>query len=125
MKRLIVLLFILSLTGCSVMTKTVEIPVEIVKTEYIVKEVHDTTVINNFIDRWKSGDTVYIKENHSVYKYINRCDTIIKIDSFPVYVKETVTKEVSKVPAFYKAMTWIGIIFILAIVIGLILKIKK
>lgn len=103
----------------------VEVPVEVVKTEYIVKEYHDTTIINNFTDRWRSNDTVYIKENNSVYRYINRYDTVIKIDSFPVYVKETLTKEVKKVPMFYQVMTWIGAIFCVILIIGIILKIKK
>lgn len=126
MKKLIILFVIQCiLCSCNVLTKTVEIPVEITKIEYIVREVHDTTIIDNFIDRWKNGDTVYIKENHSVYRYINKHDTIIKIDSFPVYIKEEITKEVKKVPVFYKVMTWIGAIFCVIVVIGLILKIKK
>lgn len=111
--------------SCSMTSKIVEVPVEITKTEYIVREVHDTTIIDNFIDRWKNGDTVYIKENHNVYRYINKHDTIIKIDSFPVYIKEEITKEVNKVPVFYKVMTLIGAIFCVMVVIGLILKIKK
>lgn len=125
MKKLLLLYLLVLLTSCSGISKIVEIPVEVTKTEYIVKEYHDTTIINNFIDRWRSNDTVYIKENSSVYRYINRYDTVIKIDSFPVYVKETLTKEVKKVPMFYQVMTWIGAIFCVILIIGIILKIKK
>lgn len=125
MNKLLLICLSILFVSCSVTSKIVEVPVEVIKTEYIVKEYHDTTIINNFIDRWRSNDTVYIKENNSVYRYINRCDTIIKVDSFPVYIKETTTKEVKKVPMFYQVMTWIGAIFCIIVIIGIILKIKK
>lgn len=124
-KTVFFLLLLFCLSSCGNLTKIVEIPVEVTKTEYIVKEYHDTTIINNFTDKWRSNDTVYIKENNSVYRYINRYDTVIKIDSFPIYVKETLTKEVKKVPMFYQVMTWIGAIFCVILIIGIILKIKK
>lgn len=128
MKKLLLICLSSLFVSCSVTSKIIEVPVEVAKHEYIVKEVHDTTIINNFIDRWKNGDTVYIKENHSIYKYIYKNDTIKVIDSIPVYLKETTQIEVNKLKWWQKPLIWMGVLFLILIIykmIKLIISIYK
>lgn len=78
------LLFVVA--GCK--TKTLYVPVDTVKTEYINKVQRDSIHLLDsvFVDRWRSNDTVYLTTEK--YKYLYRdkfvTDTIIKIDSVQV-----------------------------------------
>lgn len=95
---IIMLLFIIS--ACTT-TKYVEVPVEIetVRTEYINKLYKDSIFVHDSIDRYISGDTVYLNKYKYVYKYMNRTDTVCKTDSIqvPVEIKTTEVKEVNHI----------------------------
>lgn len=125
MKKIILFALILSFCSCSSLTKYVEVPVEVVRTEYVKQIVYDSIYIKDSTERYRFNDTVYIEKYRYKYIYSVKNDTLIKIDSIPVVIKETLTKEVKKVPLFYKIMTWIGLGFCLIFIIWIILKIKK
>ena len=138
MKRLLLIIpILLLLISCSTKNKIVKVPVpvETIKTEYIHDLKIDSVFVRDSIDRWREGDTIYIYKEHTHYKYLNKTDTVIKIDTIPkiVKVKEETIKEVEKkVPVevnhikwYQKGLMWIGLISILLIVGFIIYKIKK
>ena len=84
MKNLIlVILLILVSTACKTTTKIVEVPVEVIKKEYIHDTKIDSVYIRDSIDRWQKGDTLFITKYSTKYKYLNRVDTILKVDTIP------------------------------------------
>ena len=63
------MLAILMLSACKTTTKLVEVPVEVVKKEYIHDTKIDSVYIHDSIDRWQKGDTLYITKWYTKYKY--------------------------------------------------------
>ena len=59
MKNLLIVLCILLLLSCST-TRTIEVPVETIKKEYIYDTKIDSIIIRDSIDRWYRNDTTYI-----------------------------------------------------------------
>lgn len=115
---LIILLAILSLTSCKTSTKIVEVPVEVIKKEYVYNTKIDSIYIRDSIDRWQKGDTLYITKWHTKLQYINKVDTITKTDSIPKII--TITKE-TKVNHLYwwqKMLLCIGGASLLYIIIS-------
>jgi hypothetical protein len=125
----------LVLTGCKT-TKVVEVPVEVVKTEYVYRDRVDTVIKNDFI---KIHDSIYVQiSGDTVYKYVERIkylnsnnnhmsykiDTLIKIDSIPVPITNTVYKEVNKMFWWQKMFMWIGALGILGVGLWVIIKEK-
>jgi hypothetical protein len=110
-------------------TKYIEKPVEVekIKTEYITKYITDSISVKDSIDRYKLNDTVYIYKESTKIRFINKHDTISRIDSIPYYIKTTVTKveEVNKIKWYQKLLMLLGGVFICYEVIKNIDKIKK
>jgi hypothetical protein len=113
---LITLLTGFLLMACSsgkVTTIEKEVPIEIVKTEYVSVVKYDSIYVQDTSDRYVSNDTVYIKETKNLYKYKYLTDTIIKNDSIqvPVYVNTTVTetKEVNNLYWWQKFLMCLGL----------------
>lgn len=102
------------------------IPVETVRTEYVNQLYKDSIFVHDSIDRYISGDTVYQYKYKYVYKYLNRTDTVIKIDSIPkiVTIKETQIKEVNKIKWWQHILMYSGIAFITSVVISVYRKVK-
>lgn len=102
------LLLIMIISSCKTATKTIEIPVETIKKEYINSIKIDSVYVRDSIDRWQKGDTLYITKWHTKYKYINKVDTIVKTDSIPKIM--TIEKEVrvNHVYWWQKALMWLG-----------------
>ena len=118
-------LLALFLVSCS-HTKYVEVPVETIKTEYIQQIKYDSIYSKDSIYIQSKGDTVYINKTNYKYKYLLRTDTICKIDSIPYPVRVEVEREVNKLKWYQTALMYIGIIAIVATVIGItIAKYKK
>ena len=119
MKRLVfVILTILMLSACRTTTRIVEVPVEVIKKEYIYDTKIDSVYIRDSVDRWQKGDTLYITKWHTKFKYINKVDTLIKTDSIPKII--TITKE-TKVNHLYwwqKMLMCIGSASLLYIIIS-------
>lgn len=106
MKNLLIVLcaFLLSCSS----TRTIEVPVETIKKEYIYDTKIDSIIIRDSIDRWYRNDTVYIYKERVRFKYKTRLDTIIRTDTIPKIL--TVEKEVkvNNIYWYQKLLMWIG-----------------
>ena len=106
MKNLLIVLcaFLLSCSS----TRTIEVPVETIKKEYIYNTRIDSIIIRDSIDRWYRNDTVYIYKERVRFKYKTRLDTIIRTDTIPKIL--TVEKEVkvNNIYWYQKLLMWIG-----------------
>ena len=128
MKKLVfIMLAILMLSACKTTTKIVEVPVEVIKKEYIHDTKIDSVYIRDSIDRWQKGDTLFITKYSTKYKYLNRVDTILKIDTIPKIISTTIEKkvEVNHIYWWQKTLMWVGGILSACIIISLIHKLKK
>ena len=119
------MLAILILSACKTTTKIVEVPVEVVKKEYIHDTKIDSVYIRDSVDRWQKGDTLYITKWHTKFKYINKVDTIVKTDSIPKIVPVVKEVEVNHIYWWQKILMWVGGILSTCIIISLIHKLKK
>ena len=126
MKKLVlIILAILMISACKTTTKIVEVPVEVVKKEYIHDTKIDSVYIRDSVDRWQKGDTLYITKWHTKFKYINKVDTIIKTDSIPKILSVVKEVEVNHIYWWQKVLMWVGGILSICIIISLIRKLKK
>lgn len=125
-KLLYIIPVLIFLISCSPQKQIVEVPVEIVKTEYVYNTIVDSVYERDSVDRWIKGDTVFIYKEHTKYKYLNSTDTVIKIDSIPKIVKiETVKEvEVNHIRWYQKALMWIGGITSIILISYIIYKFK-
>lgn len=76
---------ILLLASCT-STRYIEVPVESIRTEYITSTKIDSVFTRDSIDRWIKGDTVYVYKEHIKYQYLNKTDTVVKVDTIPKIV---------------------------------------
>lgn len=116
MKKIIVILIVtLLLISCRTSTKIVEVPVEVVKKEYICNTKIDSVYIKDSIDRWQKGDTLYITKYSIKYKYVNKTDTLVKIDSIPkvITVEKEKRVETNHIYWWQKVLMWLGGIMIM------------
>lgn len=130
MKKIIVALIIIcSFLSCKTITKTVEVPVEVVKKEYIHDVKIDSFIVKDSIDRYIKGDTCYIYKEHTKYQYLIRRDTVLKTDTIPKIVTTTIEKkvEVNHIYWWQKLLMWLGVISVIlsSIFITYKMKIKK
>lgn len=119
------MLAILMISACKTTTKIVEVPVEVVKKEYIHDTKIDSVYIRDSVDRWQKGDTLYITKWYTKFKYINKVDTIIKTDSIPKILSVVKEVEVNHIYWWQKVLMWVGGILSICIIISLIRKLKK
>ena len=126
MKKLVsIMLAILMLSACKTTTKIVEVPVEVVKKEYIHDTKIDSIYIRDSIDRWQKGDTLYITKWHTKFKYINKVDTLIKTDSIPKIVSVEKKVEVNHIYWYQKLLMWLGGITIILLITVITYRVKK
>ena len=126
MKKLVfVILTILMLSACKTATKIVEVPVEVVKKEYIHDTKIDSVYIRDSVDRWQKGDTLYITKWHTKFKYINKIDTLIKTDSIPKIVSVEKKVEVNHIYWYQKLLMWLGGITIILLITVITYRVKK
>ena len=126
MKKLVfIMLAILMLSACKTTTKIVEVPVEVVKKEYIHDTKIDSVYIRDSVDRWQKGDTLYITKWHTKFKYINKVDTIVKTDSIPKIVSVEKKVEVNHIYWYQKLLMWLGGITIILLITVITYRVKK
>lgn len=132
MKKLVfIVIAILLFSACRTITKTievpVEIPVEVIKKEYIYDTKIDSVYIRDSIDRWQKGDTLFITKYSTKYKYLNRVDTILKVDTIPKIISTTIEKkvEVNHIYWYQKTLMWLGGIAVILLIVVITYKIKK
>ena len=119
------MLTILMLSACRTTTRIVEVPVEVIKKEYIYDTKIDSVYIRDSVDRWQKGDTLYITKWHTKFKYINKVDTIIKTDSIPKIVLVEKEVEVNHIYWYQKLLMWLGSITIILLIIVIAYRVKK
>ena len=115
------------LSACKTTTKIVEVPVEVIKKEYIHNTKIDSVYIKDSIDRWQKGDTLLITKYYTKYKYINKVDTILKVDTIPKIVSTTIEKkvEVNHIYKWQKLLMWLGGLWTFLILGFVIPKLRK
>lgn len=126
MKKLLYIALLLSMLSCSPLKEIVEVPVEIVRTEYVHDTRIDSVYLKDSVDRYIKGDTVFIYKERTKYKYLNKTDTVVRVDSIPKIIKVEVVKEVevNHIKWYQKAFMWIGGIMFLILTGYIIYKVK-
>jgi uncharacterized lipoprotein YehR (DUF1307 family) len=111
-KFILTLVLALSLSACTT-TKYIEVPVEIekVRTEYIIDHRVDSIYERDSTDRYSKNDTIFIYKEKVKNRYIYKTDTIVRTDSIPYVVetKITTTKEVNVLKWYQKALMYLGL----------------
>lgn len=120
-----ILFIIMFLLSCKTTTKIVEVPVEVVKKEYIHDTKIDSVYIRDSVDRWQKGDTLYITKWYTKFKYINKVDTIVKTDSIPKIVSVVKEVEVNHIHWYQKLLMWLGGMTVAILIIIVAYRMKK
>lgn len=137
-KLLYIIPMLIMVVACSSNKKIIEqqyvevpVPVETVKVEYIHDTRIDSVFVKDSVDRWMSGDTVFIYKEHTKYKYLNRTDTVIRVDSIPkiIELRTNIEKvkevEVNHIYWYQRVLMCVGGVTLLTLIIYLIIKFKK
>lgn len=95
MKKLLLIFLVFIAISCGT-TKIIEVPVEKIKTEYVNRKIIDTFIKTDSTIIIDKGDTVFLEKYKYLYRYINKTDTFIKIDTLTKTITVEVTKEVNK-----------------------------
>jgi hypothetical protein len=66
-----------------------EVPIETIRDNYIVEKQLDSIYIHDSIDRYRSGDTLYVYKYRVEYRYLEKRDTILQNDTISIPVKIT------------------------------------
>ena len=128
MKNLLLVIFIFLCISCSTVKYVDrEVPIEVVRTEYINQIYKDSIFIHDSIDRYISGDTVYLYKYKYIYKYLSKTDTVLNTDTIEVPVKITTTevKKVNELKWYQSFLMWIGGIALFIIISILGVKIRN
>lgn len=107
MRKLLVIIFLFLFISCGT-TKIIEVPVEKIKTEYVDRQIIDTFVKTDSTIIIDKGDTVFLEKYKYLYRYINKTDTFIKIDTLTKTVTVEVTKEVNKLKNWQMGLMILG-----------------
>jgi hypothetical protein len=124
-RSLLIALLLLLCVACKTTTKTIEVPIETVRTEYITQKSFDSVYIHDSIDKFISGDTLIMYKYKYIYKYLNRVDTLVKTDSIPYTITVESVKEVNHIKGYQSILMYLGFIFILLVVYRIYKYIKS
>lgn len=125
-KTLLILVLSTLLIGCTHI-KYVEVPKEIVHTEYQTQLVHDSIYQLDSIFIKEMNDTILIEKYKYKTKYNTVRDTIVVNDTIVNTVIKNVetVKEVNKLHTWQKILMSIGVILSLLLIGYFIIKLKK
>ena len=123
MKNLLIVLCVLLFLSCTT-TRTIEVPVETIKKEYIHDVKIDSRIIKDSIDRWYRNDTTYIYKERVSFKYKTRLDTIIKTDTIPKILSIEKEVKVNSIYWYQKLLMWIGSLSLILLILYLYRKFK-
>lgn len=120
----IVLFFILWLfTSCK--TKTVYVPVEKTKTEYIDKVKYDSIYKYDSVYLYSRKDTVFLNKYQSYVKYSLIRDSVYITDSIQVPYPVVEYQEVNRLTSFQSFEVWCGRILLFLIIAYLLFRYIK
>ena len=120
LKTLFLLLFLTTIISCTT-TKTVEVPIETIKTEYIEQVKYDSIYSKDSIYIMQKGDTIYNNKIQYLYKYKYLRDTINITDTVPKIVTIKDVQYINQLYTWQKILIVIGIGVILYWVIKLLI----
>ena len=123
LKTLFLLLFLTTIISCTT-TKTIEVPIETIKTEYIEQVKYDSIYSKDSIYIIQKGDTIYNNKVQYLYKYKYLRDTINVTDTIPKIVTIKDVQYINQLYTWQKILIVIGIGFILYWIIKLVIYIK-
>ena len=124
LKTLFLLLFLTTIISCTT-TKTIEVPIETIKTEYIEQVKYDSVYSKDSIYIIQKGDTIYNNKVQYLYKYKYLRDTINITDTIPKIVTIKDVQYINQLYTWQKILIVIGIGFILYWIIKLVIYIKS
>ena len=124
LKTLFLLLFLTTIISCT-STKTIEVPIETIKTEYIEQVKYDSIYSKDSIYIMQKGDTIYNNKVQYLYKYKYLRDTINITDTIPKIITIKDTQYINQLYTWQKVLIVIGIGFILYWIIKLVIYIKS
>ena len=120
LKTLFLLLFLTTIISCTT-TKTIEVPIETIKTEYIEQVKYDSIYSKDSIYIMQKGDTIYNNKIQYLYKYKYLRDTINITDTVPKIVTIKDVQYINQLYTWQKILIVIGIGVILYWVIKLLI----
>lgn len=108
MKKLFLFLIPFIIISCRTIEKVVEVPMEVVKTEYKDIYHHDSIFQKEYVNVYVKGDTIFKDSIVTKYKEKQVHDTLITHDTIPkvVPIEKVVEK---KVPQWWPVWLMIGI----------------
>ena len=119
---LIIVLLCSMLAGC---TKTLYVPVESVRTEYVDKLQRDSIYFYDKEHIYTKGDTVFVDKWRYKYKDRIRVDSIIIRDSIQVpYLVEKIVMT-NKLYWWQKSLMRLGVAVLLSFIVIWLIKMKK
>lgn len=121
MNRLVILAIAAGLGGC---TKTVYVPVETVRTEYVDTYRRDSVHVHDSVYIRSTGDTLLIDRWHTLYREVLKIDTFLRTDSVQVPFPVEKTVYVNKLHGYQKACMWIGVGAVVLLMVGLIKRFR-
>lgn len=125
LKTLFLLLFLITIISCKTTTKIVEVPVEVIKTEYIEQVKYDSIYSKDSIYIIQKGDTIYNNKVQYLYKYKYLRDTINITDTIPRIVTIKDTQYINQLYTWQKLLMVIGVVLILYWIVRLVIYIKS
>lgn len=120
LKTLFLLLLLTTIISCTT-TKTVEVPIETIKTKYIEQIRYDSIYFKDSIYIIQKGDTIYNNKVQYLYKYKYLRDTINITDTVPKIVTIKDVQYTNQLYTWQKILIVIGIGVVLYWVIKLLI----
>ena len=122
----IVVCAIISLCSCTT-TRYVTVPEYHYRDSTKLVHVRDSVFHRDSIYVYTRGDTVYHEHYNTIYKEHYYSDTINNVyrDSIFKPYKVVETKTVHKLHWWQKSLMWVGIAAIIALIIGIFIRLKK
>ena len=120
MKKIIIFLILLvvacTLIGCATSRQATQVAVASAHdTVYFNKVLYDSIYIDSWHHTYQKADTVVVEKTKLEYRYKLLRDTVFmaRIDSVPVIREVEVVREVRRVPWYAKALSVLGILFLI------------
>ena len=127
MKKIIIFLILLvvacTLIGCATSRQATHVAVASAHdTVYFNKVLYDSIYIDSWHHTYQKADTVVVEKTKLEYRYKLLRDTVFRarIDSVPVIREIEVVREMRRVPWYARALSWLGAIFLILLILKIL-----